>query len=119
MIVGTPDDAIEQIETILERSGGMGGLLGLAHEWASTDKTLRSYELWARYVAPHFQGQIDTIRENRDWIEVNQTLAFRGSIAAFTKAYADAGKEMPEKMRQNFEAMRRARDAAAAASSSS
>jgi limonene 1,2-monooxygenase len=111
IIVGTPDDAIVAIESILERSGGLGGVLGMAHEWASTEKTLHSYELWARYVAPRFQGQLQSIVDNRDWIEDNQAIAFRGTNAAFARAYQDAGKEMPPALKEGFEAARRAREA--------
>jgi limonene 1,2-monooxygenase len=114
IIGGTPDDAIEAIEKIVERSGGIGGFLFLAHEWADTQKTLRSYELFARYVAPHFQNQLTTIADNRTWIEQNQNIAFRGTAAAFTKAFEDAGKEMPEAVKANIEAMRRVREAATA-----
>ncbi len=57
VIVGTPDDAIAKIKEVWEASGGgFGGMLLLAHEWAPREKILHSYELWARYVAPHFQG---------------------------------------------------------------
>ncbi|MES4793469.1 MAG: LLM class flavin-dependent oxidoreductase, partial [Chloroflexota bacterium] len=38
-IIGTPDDAIEAVERLLELSGGFGCLLGLAHEWATWEKT--------------------------------------------------------------------------------
>src|SRR5919108_725992 len=55
-IVGTPDDCIAGIERLQEATGGYGGLLLLAHEWAPRDATLRSYELLARYVMPRFQG---------------------------------------------------------------
>src|SRR5690606_3844021 len=48
-LIGTPDDAIRGIENILERSGGLGGILMLAHEWAPTEALNRSYELFARY----------------------------------------------------------------------
>lgn len=114
VIVGTPDDAVAQVESIVERSGGLGGILGLAHEWATTPKTLHSYELWARYVAPHFQGQLGTIVENRDWIESNINLAFRGNAAAIRRAFEDSGKELPEEMQRNLEAMRRRREQAEA-----
>jgi limonene 1,2-monooxygenase len=114
IIGGTPDDAVQAIETLLERSRGFGGILALAHEWADTQTTLRSYELFARYVAPRFQGQIEPIETNRTWIEQNQAIAFRGTVAAFSKAFADAGKEMPDQMRENLEAARRAREASTA-----
>jgi limonene 1,2-monooxygenase len=61
-IVGTPDDAIAAIKAFDERSGGFGGLMVLAHDFASREKTLKSYELLARYVAPHFQGSLDNLR---------------------------------------------------------
>tara|TARA_B100000686_G_scaffold55214_1_gene59484 strand:+ start:457 stop:1623 length:1167 start_codon:yes stop_codon:yes gene_type:complete len=54
-VIGTPDDAIEYIETLLEGSGGFGSLMQLAHNWADWEATKRNYELIARYVMPHFQ----------------------------------------------------------------
>jgi limonene 1,2-monooxygenase len=54
-VIGTPDDCIEFIEMLIEQSnGGFGTLLIQAHEWANTEATHRSYELFARYVLPHF-----------------------------------------------------------------
>ncbi len=56
-VIGTPDDAIAQIERLIEQSnGGFGTFLNMAHEWADTAATRTSYELMARYVFPHFQG---------------------------------------------------------------
>ena len=55
-LIGTPDDAIEYIETLLEGSGGFGSLMQLAHNWADWEGTKLSYELLARYVFPHFQN---------------------------------------------------------------
>lgn len=110
VIVGTPDDAIAAVKKIQERSGGIGGILGLAHEWTSTEKTLRSYELWARYVAPVFQGQLSVMEENRDWIETRMNAVFKGTAQAQVKAFADAGKELPEQMKQAMEAARKARE---------
>ena len=54
-VIGTPDDAIEYIETLLEGSGGFGSLMQLAHNWADWEATKRNYELIARHVMPHFQ----------------------------------------------------------------
>src|SRR5437867_4076317 len=42
--IGTPDDAIEGIQRLLDVSGGFGTVLGLAHDWANREKTLRSFE---------------------------------------------------------------------------
>lgn len=94
-IVGTPDDAIEAIERLQEMSGGFGGLLGLAHEWAPTEKIHKSFELWARYVAPRFQGQTRA-KENRDWVAENRSTIFAENQQAIAKAFADAGVEMPQ-----------------------
>ena len=58
MLVGSPDDAIAMIERLLESSGGFGGLLFVVNEWTDRRRTLESYELFARYVAPHFQGAL-------------------------------------------------------------
>jgi len=56
--IGTPDDAVAQIERLREQSnGGFGAYLQLAHDWAAPAARFRSYELFARHVAPRFQGQ--------------------------------------------------------------
>jgi limonene 1,2-monooxygenase len=103
-IVGTADDAIEAIEKILELSGGFGGLLGLAHEWApAREKTWRSYELWARYVAPHFQGQLAPPRESREWVAEHRRDIFGPPGAAIRKAFDDAGIALPEGVEHRFQ----------------
>ena len=63
-IIGTPDDAIKAIEILQENSGGFGGLMMLAHEWANREGIRKSYELFARYVAPKFQGQLESVAWN-------------------------------------------------------
>ena len=56
-VVGTPDQAVAQIEELLEQSdGGFGCFMTLAHNWANTEATHRSYELFARHVMPRFQS---------------------------------------------------------------
>ncbi|MEX0783074.1 MAG: LLM class flavin-dependent oxidoreductase [Dehalococcoidia bacterium] len=102
MLVGTPDDAIAALHVLQERSGGIGGLLVLANELASTEKINRSYELLMRYVAPVFQGQMDTLVANRDWVEDNMATVFGGAGQAMAKAFDDAGKEMPAQMAAAF-----------------
>jgi limonene 1,2-monooxygenase len=54
-VVGTPDDAIAQLERLQQQTGGFGCFLFLAHNWASFAATKRSYELFMRYVMPHFE----------------------------------------------------------------
>jgi len=56
-VVGTPDQAIAQIEELLEQSnGGFGAYLQLAHNWANPQATKKSWELFARHVMPRFQS---------------------------------------------------------------
>jgi limonene 1,2-monooxygenase len=97
-IVGTPDDAIEAIERMLDLSGGFGGILGLAHEWTTWEKTKHSFELWARYVAPRFQGQIDRIEASQKFVAGNRAGIFGQNAIAIGKAFVDAGQPFPEAM---------------------
>ena len=61
--IGTPDDCIRHFERLWKGSnGGLGGILLLAHNWADWPATLRSYELMARYVHPHFQRNSNALR---------------------------------------------------------
>jgi limonene 1,2-monooxygenase len=94
-IIGTPDDAIEAIGKLLELSGGFGALLGLAHEWASREKTWRSYELFARYVAPRFQGKLEAVRGSRDWVSSHRGDIFGHNAEAIGNAFRDAGIDLP------------------------
>ena len=61
--IGTPEDCIRHFERLWKGSnGGLGGILLLAHNWADWPATLRSYELMARYVHPHFQRNFNELR---------------------------------------------------------
>jgi limonene 1,2-monooxygenase len=61
-VIGTPDQAIAQIEELLEQSnGGFGAYLTLSHNWANTAATKKSYELLARHVMPRFQGSVGSL----------------------------------------------------------
>ncbi|HZM40423.1 MAG TPA: hypothetical protein VFB94_14970 [Acidimicrobiales bacterium] len=56
--IGTPDEAVSQIDRLVKQpNGGFGSYLQLAHDWAPPAAKWRSYELFARHVAPRFQGQ--------------------------------------------------------------
>ncbi|HEY7268530.1 MAG TPA: LLM class flavin-dependent oxidoreductase [Dehalococcoidia bacterium] len=115
LLAGTPDDLIAKIEEIQERSGGVGGILALAHEWANTAATFRSYELFARYVMPRFQGALNPLYANREWFETNMGTIFAGSGAATVRAFADAGKELPPEFVKQQEEIRKRREAREAA----
>ena len=55
-VIGTPDDAIAQIESLQKQSGGAGAYLMMAHDWADWEATARHYELFAQHVMLSFQG---------------------------------------------------------------
>jgi limonene 1,2-monooxygenase len=111
MLIGSPDQVAQSIDLIIERSGGIGGILALAHEWADNEATNRSFELFARYVAPRFQGQLDAIVSSRDWVEGNMREVFGATPAAMERAFTDAGKPLPPAMAE-AKAKRLARQAA-------
>jgi limonene 1,2-monooxygenase len=70
-VIGTPDDAIAQLERLREQSGGFGCFLQLAHNWADWEQTQKSYELWARYVTPHFRGASANRHASIQWSRDN------------------------------------------------
>jgi limonene 1,2-monooxygenase len=101
-IVGTPDDAIESIERLQEQSGGFGGLLIRASDWANWEATKHSYELMARYVMPHFQGSAAPAIQANTYASENRKTIFTPNVAALAQAFADAGKDLPEVLKQRL-----------------
>ena len=87
--IGTPADVIAQIERLMEQSnGGFGSYLMLAHEWANTEATRRSYELIAKYVMPEFQGQAHATRD-----AVARARSLRAKLRGEQQAALDAMTE--------------------------
>jgi limonene 1,2-monooxygenase len=89
-VVGTPDMAIDAIRRLDKQSGGFGTYLFMSHEWADRQQTLRSYELFARYVMPAINGTTDSIVGSRDWVaEHHPTMRGKvmGAIEDATKKY--------------------------------
>jgi limonene 1,2-monooxygenase len=56
--VGTPEMARAQIQRLLDKSGGFGTYLFMGGDFATPEATKRSWELFAREVAPHFRHQL-------------------------------------------------------------
>ncbi|MBO0735135.1 MAG: LLM class flavin-dependent oxidoreductase [Alphaproteobacteria bacterium] len=82
-VVGTPDDAIALIERLQRKQGEFGVFLQQAHNWADWQETKRSYELYARYVMPHFTGGNRPRVESYDWCtEHRDELSEKRSAAA-------------------------------------
>jgi limonene 1,2-monooxygenase len=85
-LVGTPDTVSKGIERLINLSaGGFGGLLFRANEWASREDTLKSYELFARYVMPRFQGSLDSVAGSNAWCRSNRKTIFGPTWPRFAK----------------------------------
>lgn len=88
-VIGDPDDAIAQIERLQQQSGGAGGYLQMANNWADFAPTLRSYELIARYVMPRFQGMNANREASMNWVSDNRDAILGAGRAAREKATRD------------------------------
>lgn len=51
-IIGGPEHAVEKIARIAEESGGIGGMIFMAREWAGVEASRRSWRIFAEQVAP-------------------------------------------------------------------
>ncbi len=96
-VIGTPDDAIAMIERLQAKQGDFGVILFQAHNWAEWEETKKSYELYARFVMPHFAG---TNRNRQDGYarlaqDIDEMDAERqkGADAAFAAWEAKTGRK--------------------------
>jgi limonene 1,2-monooxygenase len=97
-VIGTPDQAAAQIQRLVDQSnGGFGAYLFMANEWANTEATKHSYELFARYVMPQFQGTMPAPQESRDWAASNRPQFIGAATEAVMKAIGDHGAEQAAK----------------------
>jgi limonene 1,2-monooxygenase len=97
-VIGTVDDAIAQIERLEAQSGGFGSYLLIHHEWARHQATLKSYELFADYVIPRFQGSTDRLFQAQDyavsrWNELDgrQGAAIQAATDRHAREHATSG----------------------------
>ncbi len=99
-LVGSPETAIRVIERLLDASeGGFGGMMFRAHEWANREQTMKSYELFARYVMPHFQGSAAPLAESNRWIRDNRRRVLGNNVEAVRRAFTDTGRAVPDEYR--------------------
>ena len=96
-VIGTPDNCIAQIERLWEASqGGFGCYLITDHNWAPFEAKLRSYDMVARYVMPHFQGQNLHREQSYEWVRERQK--------DFKASHLKATEEQIERHRKELEA---------------
>ena len=96
-VIGTPEMAAAQIQRLVDQSGGFGTYLFMAHDWANREATLRSYELFAQYVMPQFQGQVHSVVNSRDWAAANREQFMGSAIGAVMSAVQSHQQEKATK----------------------
>ena len=90
--IGTPDDAIARIESLVEKSGGFGTFLVLATDTADWEATMRSYRLFAEHVIPHFTRQEQARHDSLAWIGENGSEMFAAMTGATVAALKEYGR---------------------------
>ncbi len=83
-VIGTPDDAVEQLERYWRKTGGFGCMLILGQNWADPETTKKSFDLFARHVMPKFAGRNQARTASYDWMGDNRD-AFSGASRAATQ----------------------------------
>jgi len=97
-VIGTPDEAIARIEELIESSnGGFGTFLFFGNDWATPEATKRSYELFAQYVMPKFQGQLDPPAASCEWVTGSGGEFVNQAATAIGKAIEDHAAEQAAK----------------------
>lgn len=89
---GSPQDVIAYIEDLQKQSGGFGTFMFLTHNCANFEATKKSYELFARYVIPHFQGSNVNRAASLGWAEEKSSVTYGGIVNAMKQAIADHEK---------------------------
>jgi limonene 1,2-monooxygenase len=83
IVIGTPDDAVDVLKKLQAKQGEFGAFLHQAHDWANWENTKRSYELYMRYVIPHFNGSNANREESyNNWKQNSHALSGKTSAAA-------------------------------------
>jgi len=83
--IGTPDDLVERIKSVLEISGGFGTVVGFVHDWANPENTRRSWDMVARYVVPEINGYLAGLRTSREFVAVMAKITENPAAAAALK----------------------------------
>ena len=83
--IGTPDDLVARIKSVLEISGGFGTVVGFVHDWANPENTMRSWDMVARYVVPEINGYLSGLRTSREFVATNREYFNRAREAVMAK----------------------------------
>ena len=88
-VIGTPDEFVASIRNLQEVTGGFGVVLGFAHDWASREAMMRSWDLFARYVVPEINGYTRNLQGSADYVADNQKELMKGATAAVVAKIQD------------------------------
>lgn len=88
-VIGTPDEMVNMIRHLQEVTGGFGVLLGFAHDWASREATLRSWELFARHVVPELNGYTRNLKASAEYLAEHRPELADGMIQAVKAAVGE------------------------------
>jgi limonene 1,2-monooxygenase len=83
--IGTPDDLVQRIKSVLDISGGFGTVVGFVHDWANPENTARSWDMVARYVVPEINGYLAGLRKSQDFVINNRAVFDRSREAVMAK----------------------------------
>jgi limonene 1,2-monooxygenase len=83
--IGTPDDLVARLRSLLEVSGGFGTVVGFVHDWANPEHTRRSWDMVARYVVPEINGYLAGLRTSREFVATNRDYFNRARQAVMAK----------------------------------
>jgi limonene 1,2-monooxygenase len=83
--IGTPDDLVARIKSVLEVSGGFGTLVGFVHDWANPENTMRSWDMVARYVVPEINGYLTGLHQSQQFVATNRGVFDRAKEAIMAK----------------------------------
>jgi limonene 1,2-monooxygenase len=83
--IGTPDDLVKLIKNVMKLSGGVGTIIGFAHDWANPENTRRSWDMVARYVVPEINGYVDSMRKSQRFVIENRAVFERAGEAVMAK----------------------------------
>ena len=76
---------MKTIKNVIEMSGGLGTIVGFAHDWANVENTFRSWDMVARYVIPEINGYVNGLRRSQKHVIENRESFDRAGQAVMAK----------------------------------
>jgi len=85
-VIGTPDEMVKAVRELQRITGGFGVVLGFVHDWANRENTLRSWDLFARYVMPELNGYTTHLKASADFVADHREELSTGRAASILNA---------------------------------